>query len=577
MSRGIALILFSLVLLGLVSFAQRQGPPSPFYDQLRQDGDAPLIPLDARHEFIFEFDAPAAHIRGIWLQHLFTDPKVDVLIQIENRSQGTLLLREHLGQGYQHWARVPASNHRGDRISVTYKVLHSRQAQFPAIVQAVKRSASPPRYPVAIVSHGAAKAADNLYPLFQVRYNHPLRFFLLLWPVVLVAGLLLYRQDAPQNGRLGFAALLALAGAVTSHLIWTQSFELNPALRDPEFHLVHSQILSTWFETANEPAHSRAAQWLAQYPRAHFPLVPSLSAFVSRFGPTPAESSLWIAGISSFAVLILLDYYLIAFLQVRPRSALLVMLLLGTHLIFAQGFLYPSPASTLAMLSLSACATLYLRAHRAFPWPWELLFGLGLLCMALCHSPGIACALCFVGMAVVLDGVRSRGLNLTSQIRALEFYFVPPAVLYALLALAFDWPHSMAVFRNAALSNQHLSTWSHWLPPFAVTVQILLLALAGMRLRDARRIPLLIPACWTIFFLTASALSLEAFRLRSFLPVLPALHLLAAPGLQRMEAERPRFSLTAAFGIAIANLWGIHIVLGQRESLPSWLASFLIW
>lgn len=580
MSRTLALIPFSLLLLAVVLWAQRYAPPEPVYERLRQDPHNPLIPLDARQDFAFEFEAPAPRIRGIWLQHLFTDPETDVLVQIENRTQAILLLREHIGDGHRHWARIPPSNLRGDRISVTYRIQRSRQSQFPAIVQAVKRSATAPRYPVEILSGELKIAPGPLFPLFELRYDHPNRLLLLLWPLVLAAGFLLYRRDAPQTGRAGFLILLALAAAATSHLAWTQGYETNRNRLDPEHHLAYAEALSGWMDGhkgSDEPA--RRAAWLDQHPRAHFPLVPALGALLSLVpGISASAAFLWIAGMSSFGVLLLLDYYLVTILQVKPRAAILVLLLFGTHLTFTQSFLYPSPASTLAALSLAACVTLSLRAHRAFPWQWEVLFGMGLLLLALSHPPGVAGALCFVAMAVILDLIRSRSLSLTAQNRSLEFYFLPPAVLFALLALGFGWPRSMAAFRNESLANQHLSTWAQWLPPFLVTIQVLLVAGAGLRLRDGRRIALLIPACWAIYVLVAGAFLLEPFRLRSFLPVLPAVHLLAAAGIQRLEDQRPRMTLAVIFLTAAANLWGAVVVTEQRIPLEeSWFARFFTW
>lgn len=570
MSRRIAFLLLGLPLLGLLWWANRHPPPPPAYAHLAQDEQKPWIALSASHDFVFEFEAPAPRIRGIWLQHLFTDPEADVLIQIENRSQPALLLREHIGQGHQHWAAIPPTNSRGDRMTITYRVLKSRQDQFPAIVQAVKRSAFPPRYPVTVLA-GSEGPPSNMYPLFELRYDYPIRYLLVLWPFILLVALLLYRRDAPQSYRLGFLALIALASAATSYLAWTQDYEADPARFDPQNHLAYADALSRWLSSSTDSARATLTGWFSLHPWAHFPLAPSLAALLSRTGLSVTDAYLWIASLSSFASLLLADFYLITFLQIRRRTAVLVLLLLGSNLIGILGFAALSPGALFAALSLGISSALTLRAHRAFPWHAELVFGAGILGLALCHPPGLWSGVWVAGMAILLDVVRGRTLSLTAQGRAIEFYLLPPAVIFALLALGFNWANSMALLQSQSRANQHLSTFSHWIGPFLVAIQSLLLAAAGLRLRDGRRIALLVPLSWTLFYLVEQARSLEPFALLSFLPVLSSLHLLAAAGLQRLDTQKPRFTLSMSLVLAALNLWAALQLLDHTHPQPAWL------
>lgn len=575
MSRRVAFLLFGLPLLGLLAWAHRQTPPEPVYAHLRQDEQSPWIPLSSSHDFVFEFEAPASRIRGISLQHLFTDPEADVLIQIENRTQTALLLREHVGQGHQHWASIPSSNARGDRMAVTYRVLRSRQDQFPAIVQAVKRSALPPRYPVSILSGGLSPSGGPVYPLFELRYDYPIRYLLVLWPLVLVAGFVLYRRDAHQPQRLGLLGLIAIASTATSYLAWTQAYEADPGRFDPRQHLGYATALSQWLSSPS--ARPQLTAWFSQHHWVHFPLAPALAAISSRLGPSVAVAYLGISGLSSFAALLLADFYLVTYLQVRRRTAVLALLLFGSNLISILGFVVLSPATLLSALGIGLCCALALRAHRAFPWHAELAFGAGILALALCYPPGLWGGLWLVAMAITLDIVRTRSFSLTGQGRALEFYLFPPAALFALLALGFNWAHSAAMLRSDLQAGQHLSTWGRWITPFLVSVQALLLAAPGLRLRDGRRVALLVPLGWTVFFFIERARSLEPFALQSFLPALPGLHLLAAAGLQRLDTQKPRLALISVFLLSSLNLWVAFLHLDPTQSQTAWLLRLLAW
>ena len=577
MNRGIALLFFALLLLTLAAWAQRDAPPRPVYDSGEQHPKFPLIEFEAEQELRFAFQAPAARLRGIWLQHLFTDPEALVLIQVENLTRDELLLREHIGPGHQHWARLPATNAAGDELAVTYRLARSRKDRFPALIQAVKRSASAPAYPLQLTLSDREFEDGPPWPLFQLRYAHPLRPFLFLWPFLLLGGAVLYLREAGRKWILAYLLLLALAASATSYFAWIHTWEADWSRVDPSGHLAHAESLSDRLRgeaPSTRSGSSEPPRWQA---RSHLPLTPLLAAGLTRFGlPLPA-AAFFVAGLSSCALLLLVDRYLQRRLQVGSRTTVLVLTLLASNLAWTQAFLRPSPHTTAAFLALAACLLVALRSRHPFPWYGELLFGGILLALALVHPPGFAASLFFVLLAILADTFRRRGLRLTEQARSLEVYLMPAAVIYALLVLGFDWPASMRALREQAVQNQHLSPWTQALPPLLVTLQALVFLRPGPPLEKAPRVDGVILSSWCLFFLLSAASSLEPFQLRTWVPILPAVVLLASAGVERHVQARPRFALAAVLLLATANLWAVAALLRREGPFDSWAGGFLTW
>ncbi|MEM0970702.1 MAG: hypothetical protein AAGJ31_15215, partial [Verrucomicrobiota bacterium] len=220
MIRSATFLLFALVLLALVVGVFQVNPAKPIYSAAKQHPTTPLLEFEAHEEVTYAFEAPSAQISGLWLHHLFNDPEVDVLVQIENRTSGDLLLRTHFTASHQYFATFPPKNEEGDRITVTYSTIRSQKDQFPALIQAIKRTDQAPRFPVQLSIDGEEVSTDEGYPLFQIRYHHTVRPLLFLWPLALAVGGFLALGRERLFWRMGYLLLLGLASSVTSYLVW---------------------------------------------------------------------------------------------------------------------------------------------------------------------------------------------------------------------------------------------------------------------------------------------------------------------------------------------------------------------
>jgi len=522
------------------------------------------------------FEAPAPRIRGIWLQHLFTDRETEVLIQVTNRTREKLLLREHIAAGHEHLARIPATNRAGDVLEVSYRIASSRKDQFPAIVEALKRSQTEPRFPVTVELDGSPLSSDQPWPLFQLRYEHPLHHLFLLWPLLLGGFIALQRKPAGRVVRLGFLTLLALLSCTTGFLVWMHAYESDWSRFDPEHNLAYANALAGWAGNRAPAVRESLTAWIGNHPRAPFPLLPALAALLSLLGmPVPA-ALFFLVGLSTFGLLLLTDWALVDWAGIDSRPATALLTIFATHAAFSQGALGPSAQPVFSALALAGCVFLLHRSRTAFAWPREVAFGVFLLSLALSHPCGIAAALFFVAFSLILEPIRSRVIRLDRLARTLEFSLVPAAVILALCTLAFDWSPAWKSYRHEAIQQQHLSTWGTWLPPFFTTVApLLVLAWPGFRPGDFRRVDVLVLLAWSAFYLGATAIALEPFQLRTFLPLLGPLVMVAGFGFQRLADRRPTLFTVGTLAIAAAHLWAVGFLLQQR-ALPDSLAARLI-
>ncbi|MEO0447471.1 MAG: hypothetical protein AAF191_15470, partial [Verrucomicrobiota bacterium] len=311
------------------------------------------------------------------------------------------------------------------------------------------------------------------------------------------------------------------------------------------------------------------------YPYAHFPLIPALAALLAQLSIPSDSGLLFLSALAAFAVLLLVDWILIERLSLSHQVAILAVTLLAAHPAMTRGFLTAPTLNAVSFLALAACLFVAMRRETTPTRGTEILFALTLLALSLSRAPGLFLVFFFVVLAVLADLVRLRKISLLRLGRSMEVYFLPVLVLVSLFHLGFGWAHQGEAFRQRALEQQHLSTFSHWYPPFLAVILPLLLLAPFFRPSLLRFALSFLPASWALYYGVFTSINLEPFELLTFLPILAPVFLLSALALSKPQARAPKLTLLLSLALAGGFLWVVYTDLLSPGPPPGFIGRCL--
>ncbi len=567
LSRIRTFLIFAVLMAGMAAFVYHEKPPRGLYHLYQEHAGKPLIQIPTQRDFTYVFEAPGRNISRMWLQHLLADEKHEVRVTIENQTQGTKLYETLLvGRGHLHYAVFLPGNARGDRIAVTYHVEKSRLERWPTMAQAVKRAKFAPTTPVEVYVDGVRQdeAAEQLWPLVTLRFHQKIGALAWLWPVAgcVLAGL--FAKNAGTSGRMLYLLLVGVALVGTSAVLWAQRYAHNSAFDDPDQYGMNGEKIAEWV-AGDAEQRREVVTWWRKFDHTFVLLVPMFVALGKLLGSPMFASYVFLVGISSFGVLLLADWCLETRLRLSNRSILLALTLLATQFVFARAFVTASSDQPGVFLTFLACLALLARLARRFRWWEELLFALLLVALTFVRPPGLAYLAMFSGSAALMDVIRERRLDLAGQARAIALYALPAFAFVAVVFFGFDLFHNVMKAREFSKNYHHQSTFAHFWPTFLSTAHVLLVFGVFLRPGDFRDPTVRLMLGWCAVFLLLLTVVRAPFLLRLFLPLVPAIYVIVAPGIERATKNWPwlAFGLTAI--VAGANVW---LLLVMRYSWP---------
>ncbi len=577
MTRLAATLLFAVILAGLVTLIYLTMAPQPIYKRPTQHPDQPHFDLPTGATLTYRFDAPGARITGFWFQHLFTDREARVLLHIENETKGTTLLREHIGYGYRHHASFGPGNDEGDRIAVHYRVEQSQKDRFPGIRQLVKIANKRPRIPIEATLDGKPLDPATFWPLFQIRYAQPIGNLRLLWPVAGAIFTVIFIAGPTRGKRLTYYLLLGSVLTATSAPLWAHRYENDWGHSDPDRYGRYASHLAQWPWTRSPSERADLKQAYRDHIHAFVAFVPFCVALLMQLHIPMWAAYLFLVGLASFLILILVDWFLAERLALSPRTVLAAVTLLGCHAVFVKAFVKVSSDQIGVLLPLAACMVLTLRLDRRFTEVQELAWGALLLALALCRPPGLAYLAFFVAATILVDALREKSWNPLHQLPSMEFYLAPPVVLYALMFFGFDWAHNLAATREKSAIFYDQAILPFCIKCMITTAHILPFVALGFRRNDLQNRHLWIIAAWGVAYLALIAIVKAPFVVRLFLPVVPIVYILAAVALDRFTRRRSAYVLALTLGLASLNVSVMIWSTGLQEGPPLFLRRFLFY
>ena len=557
-SRVAAFFIFAALSALLLLWLVPQLPPHPVYRIAVEDGlldtdeGAPLIRLESGQPYEVVFPAPKAGINALVLQYLFTDGSKGSYLKavVENRTRGTLLAEANLTFGHLIQMDFAPDNEVGDQIALSVEVGQSIKGENPAVLQGIKRAFYQPTIELT-PSIGGERTADPLLsrPLFTLKYHQPAKGLLWLWPLFLGGFAFLYLSrfhDLPH--RLLFYLPLALLIVATSLLLFSQRLYQQWDFIDPDSYGNYMEALLKWIQ--NPDARPEAAAWIRDYAHAQVPLTPILLALLNLIGIPMIAAYPWLAGISAFGILLIVDWIAKRQLDLTPRSTLLTVVLLATHLVFLKSFARPSTDMPGLVLTVAALSLICQRYFVRFTWQQNLWFA-GLLCLiCLSRPPGIAYGFLLGIAALGADAARRHGLLAPGLLRHSLQIAVPAGIILALLYFKFDWFHNLEINVEKSKEFHKDSTLARFIPSFITIFAPLLLLLPWHWRRS--HFPTHLQWGWVTSVLLLLCLLKAPFTLRLFLPVLPSVALLAGSALNRRK--NAFLPLAFALVLIITNL-----------------------
>ena len=497
--------------------------------------------------------APEDDLSFLKIPGLVKDPGTRVKIVIRNETTGEVIKNSMAENGVDYERRFEGNNKKGDKIAID---LIWRLPLEPT-VQPVTFPAEPPI---------SIKIGDREvdFPLaFLLRSPWPTWHFNWLWLPVLGWFFVVWFR---KRWAFGYLVLLGVACSATSILSWQQNFAHNYPHVDPDGYGLYGERIAHYL--TGEEDREQLSSDMHGYSHTHVALTPALIAIGVICGLPTLISYLVVVNLASFGNLLLLWRLTTRKLGMEMRAALVVVSLYSTHIFVLKSF---GRASTDAIGELLAVTMLYLLADRLtrVTTRQTILISVVILLQVLARPPGIVIGPFMLGMTLLCDVWRERKLDLVKRIFTGLRLGLGPLLFLVICYVSFDWIHNFKLAITKSEQFRPFSTPKLFWYCMPGLLQLFPLFWIGLRWKEWREhLPkLAVFAIWGLYFTTVLIAVQAPFLLRLFLPVVPSVVLLAAPGVAWLEAKHRMLALV------ICLLWcglnvGVQIYNSSIEYVP---------
>ena len=506
-----------------------------------------------RNPVTIRFEAPADDLNFLKIPGLVDDERTRVKIIIRNETTGKVIKESMAENGENYERRFTGNNSKGDRIAID---LLWRLPLEPT-VQRVLFPAEP---------EISTKVGDKevSFPLaFLLRSPWPTQWFHLLWVPTLMAFLFVWFR---MRYAFGFLVLLGVACSATGMLSWQQVYAHDFPHHDPDGYGLYGEKIAHYL--SGEGDRGRLRENFHDYSHSHVALTPALIAIGVLCGlPTPI-AYLVVVNLTSFGTLLLLWRLATQKLGMEMRAAMILVCFYATHLLVLKSF---GRASTDALGELLVVVMLYFLVDRLkrVTLRQTILISLIVLLQILARPPGIVLGPFMVGMTLLCDVYRERKLDLGQRIVTGLRLSLGPVLIIIICYALFDWTHNQRLAFAKSEQFRPFSTQRLFWYCMPALLQFFPLFWIGLAWRKWREhLPsMAVFAIWGVFFTVLLIVVQAPFLPRLFLPVVPAVVLLAAPGIAWLEEKNRMLSLIVGLLIFGANI-GIQIYNSCIDYLP---------
>ncbi len=233
----IIFLAFVVGLAGVLAFFWPRLDPEPVYRILSEDPKDPFIEFSAETPLSFEFDVPQPDVDGVYMRVLYGDINHRILARARNLSTGEWIGESEAGFGLEAWLPLTQIPQQGQRLRVELSILES-PAGLPGML---KRSKYEPSTPFAM-EEGSEHWDDR--PLMLLHFRKPSRDVVTwLWLVPMAGFLAALRWPALTGPVLIVTGMLAVS---TSLLGWQQRYANHMMHQDPDRYGLYAETLARY-------------------------------------------------------------------------------------------------------------------------------------------------------------------------------------------------------------------------------------------------------------------------------------------------------------------------------------------
>lgn len=522
-------------------------------------GEFTYLDFVDRDAVTIRFEAHADDLNFLKVPGLVDDERTRVKIIIRNETTGEVIKESMAEDGENYERRFTGNNKKGDKIAID---LLWRFPLEPTLHR-VEYSAEPK-----ISTKIGDKEVDFPLP-FLLRSPWPTQWFHLLWLFTLAAFIHVWFTN---RRAFGFLVLLGLSCSVTSILAWQQCYAHDYQHIDPDGYGRYGEWLAQYLSGEGDREQLRAN--FHAYSHSHVALSPVLIAVGVLLGMPSTVAYLVVANLSSFGSLLLLWRLATRKLGMEMRAAMILVSLYATHIFVMESF---GRASTDALGQLLVVAMLYMLADRLtrVTRRQTILISVFILDQVLVRPPGIVIGPFMLGMTLLCDVWREGKLDLKKRVITGLKIGIGPLLVVIICYLSFNWMHNQGLALEKSKLFRPLSTPLFFWYCMPGLVQLFPLFWIGLARKDWRQhLPMLtIFGVWGLFY-TVLLIAVQApFLLRLFLPVVPSVILLGAPGICWLEAKHRWLAFWICLLICGVNV-GLQVYNSLIEYLPPILVMF---
>jgi hypothetical protein len=311
------------------------------------------------------------------------------------------------------------------------------------------------------------------------------------------------------------------------------------------------EVLAQYF--VDPASRDSAREWFRQYAHSTTALAPLLMSLPIALGAPMDLVYLELSALSGFASLLIFAHILLVRMGFSYRTTLVFSLGFASHLLMLRSFARPVTDMFGLLLVIATVDLLLKRIER-----WRPVDDFALAALALCHPlarpQGWSYWICMALAVLACDfWRRGRAPGTGEAVSALARVFALPLGVLAVLHGFFGWLHNLQIMLDKAAHFRADNTLWFFYHSLVGTCQLLPLfwLRAGHRLLEPR---LLLCLGWPLLYFAILAVVRAPFWMRHFLPILPAVLVLAAAGFERCRgrwrgAALGLLALTAAFNV----------------------------
>jgi hypothetical protein len=560
--------LFLLASVALLGWLRSDLRPAPLYRTQSPHERVPavLVSQASPVELRMELPRPA---ESLLIPVGLGEGRLPLRISVLSAASGEELVQRVVSNSGLTRLDLPASaaSERALRIRFASAAQHAERA--PRLVWAESAPGFGAEVSVGGIAVDRVEMLPNTGPVMLVQYRWPTRSLLWLWPLLILPFAWAWREP---RGAMSFFALLALAAAITSILLWQRDYSRRAVHIDADQYAKNASNMARYIGEPEQRAEIR--EWYRDYPHAATSLAPALLALPTMLGVPVIMSYLELSALAGFLSLLVLYRILRVELEFADRIALLATTAFGCHLLMLRSFARPV-TDVFGLLLVLLTLWLLVRRLRGDGRAEEIALSALLFCHPLARPQGFG-YWPFVALAVLACDWWRAGRRpdwraaTTAQLRI----FLPPLLLLAGLYLYFDWFHNVELMLAKAKRFQIISRPRMFAESLIGIVQLLPLLWLAARAR-LRSPAFLLWLAWLGFNLAMIAAVRAPFWMRHFLPVLPVLFVLTAAGLERVRGGLRNAALALLALLVVYNVSLTVYQIYQSGPLPPALATFI--